>query len=64
MLDGETGLPGLIFRITEMRWLSDDEVEVDGGYYEASESASGNTYSVVKQGGTWEVVGLQPHWIS
>ena len=64
VLDSETGLPGLIFRITEMRCVSDDEVEVDGGYYEASESASGNTYSVVKQGGSWQVVDLQAHWIS
>jgi len=64
VLDRETGLSGLIFRITEIRWLSDHEVEVDGGYYEASESASGNTYSVLKRDGAWEVVSVQPHWIS
>lgn len=63
VLDMETGLPGLIFSITQIRRLSDDEVEVDGGYCEASESASGNTYRVAKQDGTWEVVGLQPLWI-
>jgi hypothetical protein len=64
VLDRESGLPGLIFRITEIRWQGDDEVEVDGGYYEASESASGNTYSVVKQGGSWQVVDRQPLWIA
>lgn len=63
VLDMETGLPGLIFVITEIRWLSDQEVAVDGGYEEASESGSGNTYSVVKQGGTWVVVGREMHWI-
>jgi len=56
VLDKLTGLPGLIFRITEIRWLSDDEVEVDGGYYEASGSATGNTYSVVKEAKDWSVV--------
>ena len=64
VVDGENGLPGLIFRIEEIRWLGDHEVEVDGGYYEASESATGNTYSVVKQGGRWTVVGREPLWIS
>ncbi len=63
VLDKETGLPGLIFRVTEIRWLSDDEVEVDGGYEEASESATGNTYRVVKEAAGWAVVECQMLWI-
>lgn len=63
VLDRESGLPGLTFRITEIRWLTDNEVEVDGGYEEASESGSGNTYSVVKRRGHWEVVGRQMLWV-
>jgi hypothetical protein len=63
VLDRESGLPSLIFGITEIRWLSDDEVEVDGGYEEASESGTGNTYRVVKEAGRWEVVECQMLWI-
>ena len=63
VLDKETRLPGLIFRVTEIRWLSDDKVEVDGGYDEASESATGNTYHVVKEAAGWAVVGCQMLWI-
>jgi len=59
VLDRESGRPGLIFRITEIRWLNDDEAEVDGGYQEASESATGNTYRVVKADDRWEVVECQ-----
>lgn len=55
ILDQSTGLPGLIFRIDEIRWLSDDQVEVDGGYDEASESATGNTYCVIKESVRWVV---------
>lgn len=63
VLDRESGLPGLIFRITEIRWLSDHEVEVEGGYEEASESGSGNTYTVVREGEEWKVAGHQMLWI-
>jgi hypothetical protein len=63
VLDRESGLPGLAFRITEIRWLADDEVEVDGGYEEASESGSGNTYRAMKRRGQWEVVEHQMLWI-
>ena len=63
VVDRESGQPGLIFRIREIRRLTDDEVEVDGGYDEASESATGNTYRVMKTGGRWEVVECQMLWI-
>ena len=63
VLDRESGLPGLTFRITEIRWLTADKVEVDGGYEEASESGSGNIYWVVKRQGYWEVVECQMLWI-
>jgi hypothetical protein len=63
VLDIETGLPGLIFRVDGIRWLSDNEVEVDGGYDEASESATGNIYRAIKQSDGWEVVDCQMLWI-
>ena len=63
VLDRESGLPGLVFRIDEIRRPSDGKVEVDGGYEEASESAAGNIYWVVKEGELWEVVEHQMLWI-
>ena len=63
MVDKETGLPGLAFLITDIRWLSDHQAEVDGEYQEASESAAGSTYHLLKDNGQWRVVGSQMHWI-
>lgn len=63
VLDRESGLPGITFCITEIRWLNDSEVEVEGGYAEASESASGNIYRVMKRNGQWEVVDSEMLWI-
>jgi hypothetical protein len=63
VVDSESRLPGLIFWISEIRWLGENNVEVDGGYDEASESAAGNIYYVQKEDGRWEVVGIQMLWI-
>ena len=57
VLDRESGLPGLIFAIAEIRRLGDDSVEVEGGYEEASESGSVNVYHLERKSGRWEVVG-------
>jgi hypothetical protein len=59
VIDRESGLPGLIFWIEEIRWLSDYEVEVGGGYEEASESGSVNIYRLEKKGDRWEIVEAQ-----
>jgi phytoene dehydrogenase-like protein len=55
----ESGLPGLIFRIEEISWLSNRQVEVEGGYEEASESGSVNIYRLEKTGDHWEVIEVQ-----
>ena len=62
--DKKTGEHGLIFTITAIRWKSDEEVEVDGGYYEGSLSSSGNTYFLKRKGGKWIVERDDMHWIS
>ena len=59
VIDRESGLPGLIFWIEEIRWLSDYEVEVEGGYEEASESGSVNIYRLEKIDNRWKVVEVQ-----
>jgi len=56
VIDRESGLPGLIFWIEEIRWLNEFEVEVEGGYEEASESGSVNIYRLQRKGDRWEVV--------
>ncbi|HEV2392285.1 MAG TPA: hypothetical protein VG146_07975 [Verrucomicrobiae bacterium] len=55
VLDKKTGERGLIFFVTSIKWNSDTEVEVKGGYYEAGMSASGNTYALKKEKGKWKV---------
>ena len=59
VIDRESGLPGLIFWIREIHWLNEREVEVEGGYEEASESGSANIYHLEKKGDRWEVVEAQ-----
>lgn len=62
--DKHTGEHGLIFSIRAVRWLSAESVEVNGGYYEAGESASGNTYRLTKKSGHWVVQSDKMNWIS
>jgi hypothetical protein len=55
IVDKRTGELGLAFGVETIKWISETEVEVRGGYAEAELSASGNTYTVKKQGGKWKV---------
>jgi hypothetical protein len=55
VVDKKTGGKGLIFSVTSMIWISDTEVVVAGGYYEANLSASWNTYTLKKDKGKWKV---------
>lgn len=62
--DKQTGERGLIFIVGKIRWLASDRVDVEGGYYEAGESSSGNIYHLRKKDGKWEVVNDTMRWIS
>jgi hypothetical protein len=64
VIDKETGERGLIFRATTIKQLSEDKVEVDGGYYEAGLSSSGNTYAVERKDHKWVVTKDEMRWIS
>ncbi|RMG51792.1 MAG: hypothetical protein D6723_10040 [Acidobacteria bacterium] len=64
VIDKATGGKGLIFWIATIRWVNDEEVEVEGGYYEAGTSASGNLYRVVREHGRWVVKQDKLLWIS
>ena len=59
-----SGNPALMLSVAQVKWLASDEVLVDGGYYEASLSASGNTYHLKKIEGMWRVVKDEMNWIS
>ena len=62
--DKDTGGKGLIFRVAQIKWVSETEAEVSGGYYEGGLSASGNTYYLKKENGKWVVTRSEMHWIS
>jgi len=62
--DKQTGKLGLIFRVRSIKWISDTEAEVKGGYYEDGRSASGNTYRVRRKGGIWQITKDKMDWIS
>lgn len=60
----DDGKRGLIFQITDLRWIDQTTAEVQGGYYEGNVSASGNLYRVEKQGDGWVVTEDRMLWIS
>lgn len=62
--DKESGASGLILKITGIKWLNQNKVEVIGGYYEDGLSASGNTYTVKRLKGKWVVTKDDLEWIS
>jgi hypothetical protein len=64
VIDKETGERGLIFRVTAIKRLDENKVVVDGGYYEAGLSSSGNTYTVERTEHKWGVTKDQMNWIS
>jgi hypothetical protein len=64
VVDMKTGEQGIIFKTGAIKWLSDNEVEVSGGYYENGLSASGNTYYLKRVDGKWKVTKGVMHWIA
>lgn len=62
--DKTTSEQGIIFSVTNIEWKSDTDVVVKGGYCEGGLSASGNTYTLKKDKGKWQVTGDRMDWIS
>lgn len=60
----ETGASGLIFRVDTIRHPGENEVIVEGGYFEAGLSSSGNVYELVREGNRWIVKKDTMTWIS
>jgi hypothetical protein len=59
-----SGKPVLILTVGNVVWSSATSVVVEGGYYEAPESASGNVYHVDKVNGVWRVTKDEMKWIA
>jgi hypothetical protein len=60
----ETGAPGLIFRVDTIQHTGENAATVEGGYFEAGLSASGNVYELVREGNQWIVKKDTMKWIS
>lgn len=64
VIDKETGERGLIFSAVTIKVIDANKVQVDGGYYEAELSSSGNIYTVERKERKWIVTKDQMLWIS
>jgi len=54
--DKRTGERGLLFSSAAIKWVSDAEVEVSGGYSAGSDLATGSIYYLRKVDGRWKVI--------
>lgn len=62
--DKDTHTKGIIFRVDKIRWTSDTEVEVEGGYDCGSLGAVGNLFTLRNEGGKWKVGHVRTKWNS
>ncbi|MEO7110270.1 MAG: hypothetical protein ABI183_07535 [Polyangiaceae bacterium] len=64
VVDKKTHARGLIFRIDRIAFKDTRHATVNGGYYEAGLSASGNIYRVERKANGWVVTKDEMTWIS
>jgi hypothetical protein len=64
VVENRFGRPALIFRVSNITWVADTGITVEGGYEEGNLSSSGNTYTVKKQNGKGFVTNNQMNFIS
>lgn len=50
-----TGTLGLIYDVSGLQWLNDDEVKVESGYIAGGMFARSNTYTLAREGDGWKV---------
>jgi hypothetical protein len=63
-VDRKTGEAGLVFHVGAIKWISDTDVDVEGGFYEGMRSAAGYTFTLKKEDGKWRVIKSRLEWIS
>jgi hypothetical protein len=64
VMDRVTGQRGIIFTAGKIRWLGQDSVQVQGGYYCDGLCAAEIVFEVSRQGGKWAVKKKKLQWIS
>jgi hypothetical protein len=64
VVDKKTKQPGIVFSANEIRWINDNEVEVEGGYHCGGLCASGDVFTVGCDGGKWKMLSVRMKWIS
>lgn len=64
VVDKKTGKHGLVFRVDHIRFKDAKHATVNGGYFEAGLSASGNVYTLEHKASGWVVTKDEMMWIS
>lgn len=64
VLDRATGRRGVIFRVGNIRWLSTDSAEADGGYFCDGLCGIWETFALKRENGKWGVKSVRIHRIS
>lgn len=64
VVDKKTGEKGAILSVTSIRWISDNEVEVDCSYDQGVRAASGFSVTVKEDNGKWSVTREKRTWAS
>lgn len=62
--DRETGHPGIILYANDIKFISDTEAEIEGGYYINGKGAGGSTFTVKLEKDKWVVTKEVLLWIS
>jgi hypothetical protein len=62
--DKETGLRGLLFRVGQIRRVSENDAEVEGGYYAGGLNAEGDVFYLRKANSSWFIYRVQNYWVS
>jgi hypothetical protein len=64
VVEKRSGKRGVLFQIRSVKWISETEVEVEGGFAAGMLYARGYTYTVKKEKGKWSVKTSNSTWMS
>lgn len=60
IVDAKTKKPAVIFNLGEIRQVSKSEVQVEGGYFCASQCMAEGVYNLVRDADSWRVESFKP----
>jgi hypothetical protein len=64
VIDHETRGSGIIYRITQLKWVNENEVEVEADFHVAMLFAGGCKYRVRRENNQWLIKGWISQWES